>query len=515
MKYQVSELLADKALRDSIIEEAFDFTDEYNDFFAVDFSRESWRYNHITVFEVLYSLGGDELFEKLIAAGGTCLTKDPNAAKVGVQPVGGAEGYYLKTNASAGVAFLSILNGFAGLGDDERFSFYVAGYSTAALRVADKEYNYCTQYEYSCNYEVREQEDGRYVIYDCEEETDVAFCIVTNKVEEEISSFYALEPLYKHEDSLLDDGKTLVAYRYKIDADSKWGMINANLSQITPHIFDQVYVTDKNLLIAGQITSSTEYGEVETDVFFEKYSYGCGENILDVSRCYVIEGLLQDKGYIDIVTVDDEREFIYYNTSNVATKGHDRGYAVGYAFFDKCDGFNNSLFISRFAGNKVSMESGFIVGKGSSRMIPAYDEPGYNFTPGAKAFYKLYSEEAPEHKAVQRLCDGKIYKVERDGYYAVASYRDGEDGSLEFYELLTPYAFTGIKCVDNKYFILDCFGKKGVFDKKNKLYTIPCDYEKVEYLWDDSFKVSKAGFTGIIGVTEEGICWKEKLHRED
>ena len=512
MKYTLNELLDDKALRAELLEKPFVFVDEDGDFFAVDFENESMRRNHITVFEVLYSLGGDALFEKLIADGTTCLTKDAEAAKVGVVPVGGAEGYYLKTNASSVAAFNSILNGLSGLSQNDRFTFVTDAASTAAVRIADCNNNYETDYSYSV-IEIREREDGRFVVFDLEEETTVSFSLKKGFDTVEIDSFYVVEPLFRKDESDFDENKAPIAYRYKLNDEEKWGVFSANLEQIVPPEFYDVCVTSKNLFVAGAIDIDLDDNPCYV-VYFEKIFWGSRQNILDLSQGFKVEEPLLAEGRVDRISLEDNSECVCF-----VTGGNSETASVYYP--GKRDSYGTIFGAKICTGNKVSIQSGILTGENSKRRIAVRCVLGYYFM-NAGDYHKLYCDAAPGYNAWLML-DDYVYVLECDGFYAVAKLRindkklsGAKSNVLELGELLTPYAFTDISPVNYNCVLVDRFGKKGLFDYTKKAYVIPCEYEAIEHISDDNtFKVSKAGFSGTVKISGKGVEWLEQLHREN
>ena len=114
--YYLKELLNDKELCKKVITKKFCLYENGGEFKSLDFANNSMRYNHIKTFEKLYEIGGKKLFDAILADGKTCLTDNPNAAKVGIVEIHGADGYYLKSNVSAIVAFNSILNAVKHIG---------------------------------------------------------------------------------------------------------------------------------------------------------------------------------------------------------------------------------------------------------------------------------------------------------------------------------------------------------------------------------------------------------------
>ena len=113
--YYLGALLEDKELCKEIISKGFTLCDKNDILGDIDFVNNSMRFNHISTFKKLYEIGGKELFDNILKSGKTCLCDSPDAAKVGVVEIEGADGFYLKSNVSAIVALMSILNAIKSL----------------------------------------------------------------------------------------------------------------------------------------------------------------------------------------------------------------------------------------------------------------------------------------------------------------------------------------------------------------------------------------------------------------
>lgn len=521
MKYTLNELLADKDLRKELIEGAFIFNDAEGEFFAVDFQNESMRQNHITVFEVLYSLGGDTLFEALLAGGNTCLTKDPQAAKVGVQPIAGAEGWYLKTNASAAAAFNSILNGLAGLYDESRFSFSVSEESTTTHIVSDSE----NAYETSLMIDAPElrfvEENDQISILNIDENAPMSFVIQEKGETIEFDKFYRVEGILRDKaDEDPEEEQTPSSYKYQLEKGGKVGFFNADFSQVIPPVFEDVILTNGGLLIAWKdcgIGLETA-DEKKYELCFGKPSWGLNQHTLDLSVSYKTEkgyrGCPSPTAYIETVRLEDEKEFLCYVPQHNIAEAFvffEENNQVGWGVFDLTQNVRRGRF--------VTAENGVLSGEGSKRkLFVKTTEEKRDGEIHAADCKKLYFGEAPAYKAVGKLFGGKGYVVERDGYYAVAKFNTPEGIALRSYELdleemLTPYAFTEITSATEKYLIVDRFGKKGIFDIVNKTYAIPCDYETIRFREKDTFYVTKGGFGGTVKLDDGKLQWVEHLHR--
>lgn len=521
MRYTVGELIDDKELRKELTEGTFYFTDRDGSFQEVDFAKQSMRHNHICVFEELYCIGGDALFERLIDQGNTCLTKDPNAAKVGVQAIAGAEGYYLKTNASFAVAFASILNGLAGLEDEERFFFDTEEDSDVFAFYADEAYCYtnCAFVDSACA--IEEAEDGSFLVVNPDIDEQISFFIKSEDGELRIDSFYKIEKIecanYNPEDAFEDDDsydddfkmqKTApVVYKYKLDENGDWGYFNSVVSQITPPKFETVELTYHNEKF--HIIALESYGfqyRVYTDLYNSNIS--AGEMELNTSQFFLIdeEQLPGRDAYVDQYADSEGNGIILYYP--------DRTFGEGMVVLN-CNGNSYDEYTAP-CGKKpyiVKLENGFITGEESSVKIPVCF---LGTTLYAKDCYHLYFGDCPEYEII-RTVDDLYYILYKEGYYAIALYKMNTKcyaSGKELDRFLTPFAFTGIKTIGD-YILVDRFGKKGVFSPVLREYIIPCDYDSIKLNEDGNFEVEKGGFKGVVSTTGTSMVWKEKLHRED
>ncbi len=523
MRYTVNELIDDKELRNELTGGTFSFEDRDGAFLQVDFGNESMRKNHIAVFEELYTIGGAELFDKLIATGNTCLTTDPNAAKVGVQPVKCADGYYLKTNASFAVAFSSILNGLAGLGDEDRFSFGADDSDDPNVFFAYEQFGYSNISFVDNLCSVEENEDGSFVVVNPDTEEKISFLIKTEEDELRIDKFYAIKKLYLFDLSVEDDSETdvPVAYKYKLSEDGKWGYFNGEVSQMTPPMFNNVVLTYHN----GKyhIIAEEEYG-FQYKVYTDLYERGFGFDnplVINTSRFFFVDANHRPGGvsYVESFVDADGNGVILYFPNPADSDGLVLLNGNGVSFDDYKYPYGKEPSIVKITDSEL-----FLTGSDTLSKIPVSDRKFF-----AKDCYNLYFGKKDEFEFVRQLSWGTNYIVHKDGYYAVASYRSANsyDGvGLEFNCLLTPFAFTNIKKTNNdRYIIVDRFGKKGVFSLESNAYVIPCDYDTIEHIvnindenpetFTRTFDVEKGGFVGKVVVKDEGFVWKKRLHRED
>ncbi len=533
MTYTLDQLISDKDLIKNLLEGIFSFSDEAGDFFAVDFEKESMRQNHITVFEVLYSLGGNELFEKILKEGNTCLANDPNAAKVGVKEIAGAKGWYLKTNASAYAAFSSILHALAALNNSERFTFSVEE-ETSLYKIVSRElegYDTGLAFGYEEVYEVVKDKDGSATVLCKEDGKSVSFFVVTDLYgTKEINKFYMVEPIcidaeeYNDETGDYEQSYKPIAYKYKLDEDGKWGFFNANFSQFIPPSFDEILITVGNKggkLIAYKKIESWETRFNGGYVLSGKYDYYCyfSDNDsfepIDIKinmsyACKISEEIAPtEKSRVDkIILYKENKEVVFYSPTGGATDGF--VFVIGDSSMPAL-GFNGRTL----NGNAVKMEKLVIKGENTKRAL-AIDKDG---VVAVEDYAKLYSDEETSYRAVKQIYNN-CYIVERDGYFGIAKMRKVEDNGfgvkanvLELDEMITPYAFTGLQMAVQDNVIVERFGKKGLFRIGDKKYVIPCDYDELVYLGWNRYKVCKADFTGVIEAVNEPK-WIEKLHRE-
>lgn len=533
MNYVLEELISDKELRKSLIEGVFSFTDEKGDFFAVDFQNESMRQNHITTYEVLYSLGGDELFERILKGGNTCLTNNPDSAKVGVKEIAGAKGWYLKTNASSFNAFTSIIYGLAALGDYSRFSFDTEEESSP-LRIisrASENYETCLITGGEDFYSVEKTDDGSFTVVCLEENKPVTFVVNGMWMSEEISSFKIIEPVAIYTENYDEDKdeyieeKIVVAYKFKLTENGKWGFFNASFSQFIPPSFDDVILTgsgqsgkfiafqavdvwkndgDDNLFSTEDKNYLMYFGDSE---FFDmsdtkiNMTYACSASLKSGPSA---------EAYVDKLKISKEdKEVVFFSP--------DGNRYSGYIFIQEKASFARvGIGRNTVIGNKVKAYSFIMSGENTKKSFALLED----VTVSTEDYMKLYSKESSSYRAVKRLCEN-VYVTERDGYYGIAKMRKvksdyfGKDEAiLELDEMLAPYAFTQILSASPELAFVDRFGKKGLFSINDRKYVIPCDYDAVIPNGWSKYKVCKADFVGIIQVGVE-VKWVEKLHREE
>ncbi len=531
MNYTLEQLVSDKELRKSLVEGVFSFTDDEGDFFAVDFENESMRQNHITIFEVLYSLGGDELFEKILKEGNTCLANTPDAAKVGVKEIAGAKGWYLKTNASAFAAFSSIIYGLSALENPERFSFSVEEESTVYRLVSKSANGYVVDicYGYDGIYKVEKREDGSFVVVHIEDGKEISFVVTGFSGTTEINSFKILEPIsidveeYDEETDLYEQKYKPIAYKYKLTENGKWGFFNVNFSQFIPPLFDDVLITvgdNGGKIIAYEKIENWNvnmYDAVETSKKDNCYLYFSDSDFFDSSDmkinisytgCISETFIPNENSIFDKINLSKEdKEIVFYSPAGSTRDGFvfvkEKASMTGFGF-------------ARTSINAMAVKvvDNTIKGEKTKKVLAVAE----NSTITIYDYAKLYSEEESCYRAVRQLYKD-FYVVERDGYLGIAKMHKLNSEAfyikehiLELDEMITPYAFTEIKMAAQECVIVDRFGKKGMFRINDKKYIIPCDYDELVPMGWNKYKVSKADFNGIIEVITEPK-WIEKLQR--
>ncbi len=533
MNYILEELISDKELRKSLVDGIFTFSDEKGDFFAVDFENESMRQNHITTFEVLYSIGGDALFENILQEGNTCLTNDPDAAKVGIKEIAGAKGWYLKTNASAFNAFSSILYGLSALGDNARFTFTTVEETTSYKIVSKALENYSTGLEFGFEdvYKVEKNEDGSFGVIYAEDGKTVTFLTIGLNGNREISNFKILEPItvfceeYNEEDDEYKEHEKAVAYKFKLEENGKWGFFNAEFSQFIPPMFDGVLITTwekGKKLIAYEIIENwnfTDNNSFDSLGVKDYYLYFSDNGILEFSNmkitmsyacCVPAEFSPAEQSIVDkMKLLKEDKEVVFYSSGGNPNSG--------FLFIkDKVSYSQLGFGKKTLTGNRVIIEKKVLKGDNTKKALAIAE----NGVASVEDFMKLYSEEQFSYRAVERLYQD-TYIVERDGYFGIAKMSKpksrgfgGFESVLELDEMITPYAFTGVTLALQDCVIVDRFGKKGLFRISDKKYVIPCDFDELVSLGWNKYKVNKADFTGIVQVGLESY-WIEKLHREE
>lgn len=527
MTYTLEQLVADKELRKSIVEGIFSFSDELGDFFAVDFENESMRQNHITAFEVLYSLGGDALFEKLLSEGNTCLTNDPKAAKVGVKEIAGAKGWYLKTNASAFAAFSSILFGLSGLENTDRFTFNVEEESSVYTIVAKETEQYATGlfYEYDDVYQIIEKDDGSYVVVFTEDGNQVSFVTKGFYETVEFNSFATLEPIciqsneYNEETDEYELIDKPIAYRYKLQGNDKWGFLGAAYNQVIPPMFDDILLVSSE---AGSMVVALQKCDFYSKTAAYKMYVGerdraaAFDDVVIINTKYVCvigeNSIPNEKSYINkLVNYNENREIVFYSWSG------DR--QNGFVFIkDEAPTGNFVTHPEEAVCNRVQLVQDVLKGDNTANTLPL----AANSFIAVEDCEKLYLSEERSYHTIKRVYED-YYIVEREGFLGIAKMCrtqtkrfEKESNVLKLDEMIVPYAFTGIyqtNLLDN--LIVDRFGKKGVFQIRIKKYVIPCDYDEISFVSWNKYRVKKADFSGVIDITG-GICnWIETLHREE
>ncbi len=507
MKINISEFIESKELRTELAGKKFKLFDTNGQISGLDFVNGSMRKNHIETFNLLYKLGGDKLFETLIAEGKTCLADDPQAVKVGITPIEGTDRFFLKANASATNALSSILFGLYGWAEMSGEEIYV---------ISD------------------EQNVDFIDVFEDEEETIDWDSILVKEEETEMNKYKLLHEIgagfifsnettgqtvdrinVEFEEILLKDAKDvsqvmdanddtkLRCYKYRLEENGLWGFISGDLEYATKPVFENIITTYENRILAWcksescdlRVHYSNKFSDDQWPVISEEPEYNC-------FYIYTLKDDLmpEENSVIEEVLADDGTELkIYfpnycYQNAIVAKKSEE---------FDFDDFYD------------VSVRNNIIIGSGTKRgVVGAYITAG--------ACIKLYSGPAPEYNVVERLYiddDFSWYLIQKDAYYGVGIYTD--EGKL--IRIAVPLAFTGISKLynsDRDYscgFVVEQFGKKGVFFRDTEKYIIPCEYEDIKWIRESGiFIVKKMNFEGKIEYQGYGNAepkWIVHLHR--
>ncbi len=588
MKYNLYELADNKELCKEVIEKKFTIKTSIDSLKALDFANLSMRQNHIKAYEEMYEIGGKELFDAILEDGKTSLTKNPNAAKVGVVPVNGADGFYLKSNVSALVAFMSIINGLKLLDkadgiyfqdeEDEQEDweplFQLDEFEDDEDNAGDEEDE---QDDWEPLFELDEDEDSaefedgdepeeveeneeddedmkKDTIPQAKDYSVVGSKIIDNKTGEEVKIQldeygYATEtPIVQI--GWVEDEKNwgpLLGYKYQIEGSKKWGFISKSFLNVTPPLYDDFFVLD------------SECHQNRIIAFANGMSYN-NDKLMFSNECVVKFGDEEQTEY-QFEMSDTSKKMLYVDqysmrpTPETKIYEHETDKGKGILYIpkgrpedDKEDW--DGVFLYQAKGkNFAEWGVTFNRFKGTISGIFSDQSSSWNRSEGELIPANEFKVELCCH-AVEHINNGFFVVdmlgtyaygciVKKDGYFGFAELEfknDTKNHNLtwapgEGYRIsrwLSPCAFTGYVETEEigDYYIVDQFGKKGVFywnraveGNPELAYVIPCEYEKIEYRpnggYNDEFYVEKAGMAGCIICSNYGrdTKWSTPLHR--
>lgn len=567
--YYLKELLNDKELCKKVITKKFCLYENGGEFKSLDFANNSMRYNHIKTFEKLYEIGGKKLFDAILADGKTCLTDNPNAAKVGIVEIHGADGYYLKSNVSAIVAFNSILNAVKHIGVvddlfdiDDIYVEYEDIREEILADVSEEDMEYMEKLDRIHSGEQEEQfeaeeileefdqiasadepdayeqklevckSDAGYFLCDTETGERVSFECNNGMQTETVSLMYNIQHISYEEkvgtsynNGIEDDitEERICGYRYQLEKDGKWGFISEHFAYFVYPIYNDICVTEKGDILgyyfsgdstidisvaySAEYTDENNFSEYDKTLHDAQYKYVCNDKSKSL---YLFRNLPTE------FIIDSEMDVSYCHdgflvegiaiTKNVLfSKLLNKGV---YRCVDKNDSFYGGVeqFFTQCKNGILTMELANSFSE-KKKQAPASGV----FAKHCKIAYDWESKDGIEY--ITRL-DDDIYIAKKEGYYGLVRYNSDQCMIQEFE---TPFAFTKIcsaiadPSFEIDYCYIERFGKKGVYNYKKHCYTVPCEYEKTARK-EDGFLVCKCGFCGKIGFDSE---WIEHLHREE
>ena len=538
--YYLGALLEDKELCKEIISKGFILCDKNNIIGDIDFANNSMRFNHISTFEKLYQVGGKELFDNVLKSGKTCLCDSPDAAKIGVVEIEGADGFYLKSNVSAIVALMSILNAIKSLDTvNSEIDTTVDFYAKLGEEEAEEEQTEWDSFgditideddepEYYENNLVIEKTDEGYILCDAETGEQVTFECSDGFENKQISVMYNIEHLEYdkvvgvniEKDEQITE-KATEGYRYQLEKDGKWGFISEHFAYfVYPTYYDITINGDGE--IAGyyytgesKITISVAYPASYTslDNYWEndkvlhgpedKFDYTDKRKNLyllrDVPSSYMPDCDLR----ISYIEEDYVTAGVAYTSGDILSEAltgvNDKGI---YKYLNKKDSVfpNCEQFYAKYENGFVILEREDFGGK-ITKKAPA---SGFN----AKYCKIAYEWENTDGIEYLSRIDKFLYIAKKEGYYGLVRYNSTDS---KFIDYETPFAFTNMQELKNGYCMVERFGKKGVYNYTLHRYIVPCEYESII---DESngYTVYKGGFKGKIDL---GGKWVENLHRED
>ena len=534
--YYLGALLEDKELCKEIISKGFTLCDKNDILGDIDFVNNSMRFNHISTFKKLYEIGGKELFDNILKSGKTCLCDSPDAAKVGVVEIEGADGFYLKSNVSAIVALMSILNAiksldtvnseidpsvdfYAKLGEDEteEDEFDFDSFGDITIDEDDEP-------EYYENNLIIEKTDEGYILCDAETGEQVTFECSDGNENKQISVMYNIEHLQYDEDTEISpySGSELAlkapqGYRYQLEKDGKWGFISEHFAHFVYPVYFYININDDGEVVGYYYTSESEI----TISVAHPVNYTSLDNYSEYDK--VLHGAEVKYGYIDkykdFYLLRDVPESYAPIGDFAVTYVQDDYSTVGIAYAADTDLLNTQR--KGIYKCKCKDDSAFSY----NRQYDAQYKDGFIILENKGIFGGEKIKKAPAMSFNAKFCDialkwedtdgiqyvsmigESLYIAKKEGYYGVVKYNP--DNKTLDYE--TPFAFTNIQKLTDINWLVDRFGKKGVYNILLHSYVVPCQYEKIEHDVP-YFTVYKGGFKGKVGIIGE---WVEKLHRED
>ena len=515
MEYSLRACLEDKSLRGTLADAPFGFADG-NGVFDLDFQEQSIRKNHRKTFDRLMKLGGEELLQKLLEEGKTCLMGEKGK---GTSAIAGTDRFHLKTNAGAPTALSSIFHGIAGWAEvSEDFDLDLV---TCTLEEEESEEDddlpdgepETESWEMvarwgnplppqTCSLITR---NGAPCFFDEENKEFISLPGTDGPVTE----LAACEPLIGKVSSWSED-EEIMGYRYRTEPDGKWGYVSRLFTQIVPPQFDEILVARygdaESCIFAWSKDESFEWNTQFQIVCSVKAPYDQQEIWLDLNGAFTVKGrdLLPQKDGWREYSLD--QKFLLYRPSAEAKKG----LLLHPPFFVE-------QWDVTFLPDFLALENNF--GPDCIRWV-AIDFEGPS--PWLVDTCRKAASAPPPDFTVQKCLRDRIALIEKEGYWAVARLsNDSETGKLQVARWLTPLAFTHIEVVDENlsFLLVDQFGQLGIFNWNTEKYVVPCRYDRVQWQSSSSlfgtygyFQVQHGGFVGTI---DTDGSWKEHLHREE
>lgn len=530
IKYKLSELLSDKELCKKVITKKF-YLKGGGMFQTLDFENYSMRHNHIKAFCNLYEIGGRELFEAILKEGKTCLTDNPNAAKVGVVAIDGADGYYLKSNVSAIAGFMSILNAAKFLLANEEYDIgeVYAEYEDAREEilndVSEEDMEYMDKLDKIHSGELTADEaweseltefaeekneteaprwleicgeKGHYTLRD-ENGEPFSFEILNGFEYETVTEMYDIQ-------TLIFDGDIL-GYKYQRIEGGRWGFISKGFLQFLAPRFEDIFLINTNDGICPASLEKNSLAVLDTriHVCISRECY-CG-NLYSEHRLFE-EGYISESNPNCFMNLD-KNSYTPKPSAKIESGSSEKGPVILYKPSENSE-IGKLKYVDEtgsFVQDEVHLKDYMLSIKKlgmDTKKVPA-DELTI------KACCNLLNCDnlgccVKEHLTLD------CYIVEKERYYAIARINCTNMNI----SLVTPYAFTNVGPVENctGAFYIERFGKKGVVNLVG-VYLVPCEYESVEYVFGDNnlphrFIVKKMGMEGWISGNGK---WVKHMHR--